>query len=71
MRLSIKDEFFTKLGQDTFQEPFNLARFARPSEEQVNIMPVAKSSTARMSTAKPGLNPGGQFLNLSRLQCEL
>lgn len=38
----INDEFFAKLGQDTFQEPFDLARFARPSEEQVNIMPAAK-----------------------------
>ena len=36
------NEFFTKLGRDTFKKPFDLSRFARPTEEQVNIMPVAK-----------------------------
>lgn len=35
------DEFYKKLGRDTFREPFALSRFARPTDEQVNIMPVA------------------------------
>lgn len=36
------DEFYRNLGRDTFREPFELSRFARPTDAQVNIMPAAK-----------------------------
>ena len=37
----ISSDFFRKLGRDTFHEAFDLSRFARPTEAQVNLMPVA------------------------------